>query len=65
MADEDAADPVALLDQAIRAMADFVRMLAAHTKACQEQGYSRKEAMQLTVAYQADMMLAMRSAESD
>jgi hypothetical protein len=54
--DDETPDPLAAFDQAIAGMKDFARMLMAHTRACEDEGYTRQEAMRLTVAYQTSIM---------
>ena len=50
MSDEE--DPIAALDQAMRALVDTARVLFAHFSALKEQGFTDDQALALTVAFQ-------------
>ena len=51
-------DPLAAFDQMLRGIVDWVRLMRAYYEACLEMGFSRDEAMTLTIAYQHGLQAA-------
>lgn len=49
-------DPIANFDQALRACVDVARLLVAYRDALVAQGFTRSEALALTVAYQQQLL---------
>jgi hypothetical protein len=53
---EEVPDPIAALDQALRACVDLARGMRAYYQACVAQGFTETQALRLTIGYQASLM---------
>lgn len=62
---EEINDPIAALDQALRAMTDFARTLYSYYGDLQAAGFTADEAMQIVIAFQMAGLAQPRSEEGE
>lgn len=53
---DETPDPLAALDQLLRAMLDVAKAVRSYHLALVEQGFSEAQALELAIAYQAQLM---------
>lgn len=53
--DDDEPDPLAAIDQLVRGLSDFARIIWAHYAAMVDQGFTADQALELSIAYQTTL----------
>lgn len=63
MSDDELPDVVAMLDQALVAMANVAKLIRAYHVALVEQGFAEEQALLLTLQYQTRLLEASEASE--